>query len=383
MASLFPILRFFDNKGAVLASGKVYTFAIGSSTPKTAYTSQTGGTALSNPIILDAYGVPATSGSIWLAASGGYKIYVTDSNGVLISAFDGMGNWLNSTTDWATLTATVAQLNTFHSSVSSPGTVYASSNVIVDASKNVSTFNNLTSATLVATTGLSTPILKDANASPAVTVSTTTSQVNAITLTPAATGNSPALTASGTDTNIDLKLLAKGTGYVKASGISYPITDGTTGQRVTTNGSGVVTFSTTPQSLYNTTFSETALSYLDGTALLTTISVTPTSATSTISFTAILNSMTSTSAYTNLIWFVAGGQASSTPPTAVAQRAAISANGHTQLSLQYILPSWGTSALTFKVYRSGGLAATNGGANNATRQYNGVSNTRIIVREYK
>lgn len=49
--------------------------------------------------------------------------------------------------------------------------------------------------------------------------SETASAVNEVTITNAATGNAPSLSATGDDTNIDLNLVAKGTGNVQAGGV--------------------------------------------------------------------------------------------------------------------------------------------------------------------
>ena len=57
--------QFFDNNGNPLSGGKLYTYAAGTTTPKTTYTSITGLTAHTNPIVLDSAGRVAT-GEIWL-----------------------------------------------------------------------------------------------------------------------------------------------------------------------------------------------------------------------------------------------------------------------------------------------------------------------------
>lgn len=56
--------------------------------------------------------------------------------------------------------------------------------------------------------------LNDVNNAALLTISATASAVNAVTLTNAATGNSPSLAASGTDTNINLTLSPKGNASV-------------------------------------------------------------------------------------------------------------------------------------------------------------------------
>lgn len=48
--------QFFDDAGAPLAGGKLYTYVVGTSTPKSAYSNHAGTTPRTNPIILDARG---------------------------------------------------------------------------------------------------------------------------------------------------------------------------------------------------------------------------------------------------------------------------------------------------------------------------------------
>ena len=78
--------QFFTNSGVILSGGKLYTYAAGTTTPKTSYTSSSGGTAHTNPIILDSAGrVPG--GEIWIIATP-YKFILKDSNDVLIATYD-------------------------------------------------------------------------------------------------------------------------------------------------------------------------------------------------------------------------------------------------------------------------------------------------------
>ena len=80
MASLTPTPKqqFFDANGDPLVAGKVYTYAGGTTTPIATYTSQTGATANTNPIILDSRGMANS----WLQPTIAYKFVVTDSNDV-------------------------------------------------------------------------------------------------------------------------------------------------------------------------------------------------------------------------------------------------------------------------------------------------------------
>jgi hypothetical protein len=78
--------QFFTNSGIPLAGGKLYTYAAGTTTPAVTYTSSSGATPHSNPIILNSAGRVAT-GEIWLNASP-YKFLLKDSNDVLIATYD-------------------------------------------------------------------------------------------------------------------------------------------------------------------------------------------------------------------------------------------------------------------------------------------------------
>jgi len=78
--------QFFTNSGVPLTGGKLYTYAAGTTTPQTAYTSSSGVTAHTNPIILDSAGrVPG--GEIWLTAVP-YKFVLNTSTDVLIATYD-------------------------------------------------------------------------------------------------------------------------------------------------------------------------------------------------------------------------------------------------------------------------------------------------------
>jgi len=77
----------------------------------------------------------------------------------------------------------------------------------------------------------------------------TASAVNEITVTNSATGNAPEISATGDDTNIDLKLTPKGTGKLNLDGIKFPNADGSAGQFLKTDGSGVLSFAASGLSL--------------------------------------------------------------------------------------------------------------------------------------
>jgi hypothetical protein len=83
--------QFFTNSGVILSGGKLYTYAAGTTTPKTSYTSSSGNTAHTNPIILDSAGrVPG--GEIWILPPP-YKFVLYTSADVLIATYDNISGF--------------------------------------------------------------------------------------------------------------------------------------------------------------------------------------------------------------------------------------------------------------------------------------------------
>lgn len=83
--------QFFDNNGVMLSGGKIYSYAAGTTTPATTYTSSSGSTPHSNPIILDSTGrVPG--GEIWLTAGNNFKFILTTSLDVVLGTYDNVGS---------------------------------------------------------------------------------------------------------------------------------------------------------------------------------------------------------------------------------------------------------------------------------------------------
>ena len=80
--------QFFTSNGIPLAGGKLYSYAAGTTTPQAAYTSSGGGTAWSNPIVLDSAGRVSGGGEVWLTGNLEYKFILKDSTDVLIGTYD-------------------------------------------------------------------------------------------------------------------------------------------------------------------------------------------------------------------------------------------------------------------------------------------------------
>jgi len=103
--------QFFDNNGNPLSGGKLYTYAASTTTPQVTYTSSSGATANSNPIILNSGGrVPA---EIWLTDGLAYKFVLYTSTDTLIGSWDNIiginSNFVNFVTSEEVQTATAGQ----------------------------------------------------------------------------------------------------------------------------------------------------------------------------------------------------------------------------------------------------------------------------------
>ena len=101
--NLSPIgngFQFFDNNGAPLNAGKIYTYQAGSSTPLATYTSSSGITANANPIILGTSGRPPND--IWLSEGFFYKFILKDSSDVTIQTYDNLYGIIGATPPAAT-----------------------------------------------------------------------------------------------------------------------------------------------------------------------------------------------------------------------------------------------------------------------------------------
>ena len=80
--------QFLDNNGDPLSGGKLYTYAAGTTTPYSTYTTFAGNIPHTNPIILDSAGrVPG--GQIWIQYSP-CKFLLRDSTDVLIASWDNL-----------------------------------------------------------------------------------------------------------------------------------------------------------------------------------------------------------------------------------------------------------------------------------------------------
>ena len=78
--------QFFNDNGVPLAGGLIYSYAAGTTTPKSTFTTSAGSIANSNPIQLDSAG--RTPQEIWLTSGDLYKFVLKDSTGATIGTYD-------------------------------------------------------------------------------------------------------------------------------------------------------------------------------------------------------------------------------------------------------------------------------------------------------
>jgi hypothetical protein len=92
VVSLSPVAgagwQFFDNNGNPLSGGKLFTYAAGTTTNQATYTSSSGNTAHTNPIILDSAGRVSGSSEVWLTNGQRYKFLLKTSADVQLWSAD-------------------------------------------------------------------------------------------------------------------------------------------------------------------------------------------------------------------------------------------------------------------------------------------------------
>lgn len=90
--------QFSDNNGSPLSGGLLYTYQAGTATPANTYTSISGVSLNTNPVVLDAGG--RVSGEIWLTQGQAYKFVLKNAAGVTIGTYDNVpgANDINAST---------------------------------------------------------------------------------------------------------------------------------------------------------------------------------------------------------------------------------------------------------------------------------------------
>ena len=95
--------QFFDNSGAVLTGGLLYTYTAGTTTPVTTYQDSAGSTPNANPIVLDSVG--RVSAQVWLTTGAAYKLVLKTSTGTTLWTMDNLRGINDvSSVAWAAIT---------------------------------------------------------------------------------------------------------------------------------------------------------------------------------------------------------------------------------------------------------------------------------------
>lgn len=214
MAIWYPQSQFFDNNGNPLASGKLYTYAAGTSTPQVTYKDNLAAVEHTNPIILTSSGRPP-GGSIWLDSSLSYKFVLKTSADVTLNTDD------NITTGGSTFAAGITlggnlDVNGNLITSSSDGDVTISPN-----GTGTTNIHDLEAQTDIDMNGYNIKFdtatgLKDDSGNEQLMLTKTASAVNYLNVTNTATGTGPLIAATGDDAAVDLRLDAKGSGRIKA-----------------------------------------------------------------------------------------------------------------------------------------------------------------------
>ena len=95
--------QFLDNNRSPLSGGLLYTYQAGTTTPQATYTSNTGVTANTNPVVLDSAG--RVQSEIWLTQGQDYKFILKTSAGASIGTYDNVPGANDPTDIYAALAA--------------------------------------------------------------------------------------------------------------------------------------------------------------------------------------------------------------------------------------------------------------------------------------
>lgn len=243
---LGPKPQFELSDGTPAVGNQLFFYVAGSvNTKQNTYTDSTGGSANTNPIVLNALGQPTTQ--IWFTAGQSYKVVYAPSTDTdpptspiwTIDNLRGINDTTGVTDEWAASSQTPTfisgtsfsvpgdQTSTYTSgrrvkTTNTSGTIY--STVSTSSFGSSITTVTVTNDSGVLDSGLSAISLSilraDHPSIPIIKLAAVASAVDEVTLSNAATGKRPGVVATGTDTNIDLQVDGKGTGGVAASLLS-------------------------------------------------------------------------------------------------------------------------------------------------------------------
>ena len=198
-----PEIQFFDSNGDPLASGKLYTYEVGTTTNKATYPTLADAVAATNananPVVLD------SRGEATVCLTGPTKFVLKDSDDTTIWTVDNYYPESNGTiydsngNEVVELTATSSAVNNIELKNQSTG-VNAEVNSSGEATRGIT--------------------LRDSNGNELLTLTSVATAVNYIDIDNGATGEGVTLTCTGGDDNVSFFVQPKGTGVVGILGTS-------------------------------------------------------------------------------------------------------------------------------------------------------------------
>ena len=329
--------QFFDSDGVPLSGGELYTYAAGTTTPQTTYTSSTGLTANTNPIGLNSAGRISGSNEVWLTSTLVYKFILKTSTGVQVFSVDDISGMPG---------------------LGSPLTVAAGGTGRITATPYAVVCGGTTSTNplqSIAALGSSGQMLTSNGASALPTMQTPLSSVAVSGGTTGLTTSGGPLTTAGTITLAGTLAVANGgTNATTASGARTSLGLAGTILQIVNFQTGALATGTTviPQD-------DTIPQNTEGNQYLS-LAITPTSATSKLKIDVVVNGAVSAGAYFTVALF---------QDSTVSSIAAINVTPTNSLLSHYMV-SGTTSATTFNV-RCGPSSA-------ATFTLNGLSSARLL-----
>jgi hypothetical protein len=215
LVNLIP--QFFDSSGNPLSGGTLNTFVAGTSTALATYPTNAdaiaGTNANSTAISINASGYPSSSNTIigvFLKPGKQYKFVLKDSAGSTIYTLDNISNLTDSIFD-----ANGNEVIKF-SAVSDAVNEITVTNAATGNSPQIAATGDDTNIGLkIKTKGTGSLELLDGSSNELIKLTTVANAVNELSTTNAVTGENPTLSATGNDTNIGLNIKPKGTGAIQ------------------------------------------------------------------------------------------------------------------------------------------------------------------------
>lgn len=248
MSSQFisPVQRFYDENGNVASGFSLYTYESNTYTPKTTYTDSTEGTANANPIVLNSKGEAV----IWLDDTGPYRLQLRDTEGAILWTIDqvtgagGVLTNLKQASDDLDMDGNSIVTNSNKNLTINAGDVGLVNIKNAELLTNWDTNGN----DILISDGFS--LVDNATSSTVFSIDVSSNLGNYFTLSNAAAGNGPTISASGNDTDIGITFTPKGTGVLSLTNLEFE------------TGKGFIDSSATSEFVWKFSAESSAVNYL-------------------------------------------------------------------------------------------------------------------------